>query len=360
MSAVDDIFSKWNKDAKYELAKTGVVWEDIERIPFSSPRCSYILYGGLPAVGISEFSGPEGAGKTLAALDIVANAQKKWPDRDVVWFDIETTFDSRWAAKQGVNINKLKYVCPQEEYAETIFDMMVQLLENNDTDISLMVLDSVAALISKQDYEKSQEQATMGGIAKPLTRFCNRIAPLLRKKKCALIVINQVRDDMNSMYGGLTTPGGRGLRHSAVVRLEFRRSDFFDENGNVVSTAAENPAGHKVKIKVLKTKVCRPDRKVGFYTLRYLDGIDYITDLIDVGVLLEVFDKRGAWYYAPDENGELQGYQGKAKFESYLRDNPDMVAKFQQNIYTMLTIQDDEEKAAYYQSILEPDNDSAE
>ena len=353
MSAVDDIFKKWNKESKYEVAKSGVEWQDVVRIPFSSPRLSYLLYGGLPAIGLSEFSGPEGAGKTLAALDIVANAQKKWPDRDVVWWDIETTFDSRWAAKQGVNIDKLKYVCPEEEYAETIFDMMVELLESPDTDISLMVLDSVAAMIPKQDYEKSQDQATMGGIARPLTRFCNRIAPLLRKKRCALIVINQVRDDMNSMYGGTVTPGGRGLKHTAVVRLEFRRSDFFDANGTVVSTQAENPAGHLVKVKVLKTKVCRPDRKVGFYTLNYLDGIDYVSDLMDVGVSVEVFTKKGAWYYAPDENGEIQGYQGKAKFRQYLVDNPDMLEKYVSTIDSVLTAQDNEEKARYIQSVVE-------
>lgn len=354
MSAVDDIFKKWNNEKKYTIASSGVVWKDVERIPFSSTRASYCIYGGIPVRGLSEFSGPEGAGKTLMAMDVVANAQKKWPERDCVWFDIEATFDSRWAALQGVNIDALKYVCPEEEYAEQIFEMIVQLLESNDTDISVIVLDSIAALISKDEYEKSQDKsAIMGGIAKPLTRFCNRVAPLLRKKNCAMIVINQVRDDMNSMYGGTVTPGGRGLRHTASVRIEFRRSDFIDESGNIISSQAENPAGHLVKMKVLKTKVCRPDRKVGFYTLKYLTGIDAIADLIDTGIKLGVFTRKGAWYYAPDSNGEIQGYNGKAKFYEYLKNNPDMASLYTDQLNKELTAQDDEEKARYVQSIME-------
>lgn len=353
MSAVDDMFKKWNTKAKYELAKSGVSWEKVDRIPFTSPRVTYLTYGGCSTVGITELSGPEGAGKSLLALDICANAQKKWPDRDVVWFDIETTFDSRWAALQGVNIQKIKYVCPQEEYAEDIFQMIVDLLENDSTDISVIVLDSVAALIPKQDYEKTMDQATMGGIAKPLTRFCNRVAPLLRKKKCALIVINQVREDMNSMYGGEVTPGGRGLRHTSVMRLQLRKSDNIDEAGNVISSQAENPAGHLVKVRVLKTKVSRPDRKIAFYTLRYLTGVDAVADMIDVGVKLKIFRQAGAWYYAPDENGEEQGYQGKAKFRSYLEENEDAFNMYWNRMNELLSKEDDEEESKYLKSILE-------
>lgn len=355
MSAVDDMFKKWNSTAKYQLAQSGVSWEKVDRIPVSSPRISYLTYGGLPCPGLVELSGPESSGKTLLALDAVANAQKKWPDRDVVWFDIEATFDSRWAALQGVDIRKIKYVCPQEEYGEEIFQMVIDLLENKDTDISLIVLDSVAALISKQEYEKDQDEATMGGIAKPLTRFCNRLAPLLRKKHCTFIAINQVREDMNSMYGNETTPGGRGLRHTASMRLQLRKSDNIDEAGNIISSQAENPAGHLVKVKILKTKVSRPDRKLAFYTLRYLTGIDAMADLIDVGVKLKVFRQAGAWFYAPDENGEEKGFQGKAKFRAFLEENPESYKMYWEHINAQISKEDDEEEARYMQSLLESD-----
>lgn len=353
MSAVDDMFKKWNKDAKYELAQSGVSWQKVERIPLSSPRVCYLTYGGLPAIGLTELSGPENAGKSLLALDAVANAQRKWPDRDTVWFDIETTFDSRWAALQGVDIRKLKYVCPEEEYAEDIFQMIVDLLENPDTDISVIVIDSVAALISKQEYEKQMDEATMGGIAKPLTRFCNRVAPLLRKKRCSLVVINQVREDMNSMYGNEVTPGGRGLKHTAVMRLQIRKSDNIDANGSIISSQAENPAGHLVKVKLLKTKVSRPDRKLAFFTLRYLTGIDAVADMIDTGVKIEMFRQAGAWYYIPDENGEEKGFQGKAKLRAYLESDPEIFQFYWNKMTKLLASEDDEEEARYYQRLME-------
>ena len=353
MSAVDQIFQQWNKKSKYEIAKSGVAWQKVERIPFSSPRCQYLCYGGIPSNGLCEFSGPEGAGKTCAALDIAGNAQRLWPNRDVVFFDVEGTFDSRWAAKLGVNIQQLKYVLPLEETAEQIFQMIIELLQSPDTDISLIILDSIATLISQQAYEKDMEQNTMGGIAKPLTLFCNKVCPLLRKKNCSLIIINQVRDDMNSMYGGTVTPGGRGLKHACSLRLEFRRSDFIDASGNVVSSQAENPAGHYVKVLLKKTKICRPDRKVGFFTLNYLDGIDYVSDMIDVGLKLGIFTRSGAFYSAPDENGEIQKYQGKAKFYAWLKENVEMQRSYTDTINKLLCAEDDEEEALYYKQLLE-------
>lgn len=353
MSGVDQIFQQWNRKAKYEIAKSGVAWQKVSRIPFSSPRLQYLTYGGIGSNSLAEFSGPEGAGKTCAALDLVGNVQRLTPERDVVFFDVEGTFDSRWAAKLGVNIQKLKYVLPLEETAEQIFQMIIELLQADTTDISLIVVDSIATMISQQAYEKDMEQNTMGGIAKPLTLFCNKVCPLLRKKNCALILINQVRDDMNSMYGGTVTPGGRGLKHACSLRLEFRRSDFFDASGNVVSTAAENPSGHYVKVLLKKTKICRPDRKVGFFTLNYLDGIDYISDMIDVGLKLEVFSRAGAFYSAADENGELQKFQGKSKFYSWLQENKEVRDIYVDRINKLLCAEDDEEEALYYKQLLE-------
>lgn len=360
MSGVDQIFQQWNKKAKYEIGKSGVAWQKVERIPFSSPRLNYLTYGGCCSNSLIEFSGPEGAGKTCAALDVVANIQRKSPERDVVFFDVEGTFDSRWAAKLGVNIQKLKYVLPLEETAEQIFQMIIELLQSPETDISLIVVDSIATMISQQAYEKDMEQNTMGGIAKPLTLFCNKVCPLLRKKNCALILINQVRDDMNSMYGGTVTPGGRGLKHAASLRLEFRRSDFLDANGNVVSTQAENPAGHYVKVLLKKTKICRPDRKVGFFTLSYLDGIDYISDMIEVGLKLGIFTRAGAFYSAADENGEIQKFQGRAKFYAFLKENTEICKMYNERINALLCAEDDEEEALYYKQLLEDNVSTAD
>ena len=158
---------------------------------------------------------------------------------------------------------------------------------------------------------------------------------------------------MNSMYGGEVTPGGRGLKHTSVMRLQLRKSDNIDEAGNVIGSQAENPAGHLVKVRVLKTKVSRPDRKIAFYTLRYLTGVDAVADMIDVGVKLKIFRQAGAWYYAPDENGEEQGYQGKAKFRAYLEENKDAFEMYWTRMNELLSREDDEEESEYLKSIME-------
>ena len=345
MSRVDELFKSLNKKSGYEIAKSGVHWEPVERIPFSSARANYMLYGGLPLGSVTEIFGENGSGKTLTSLDLVANAQKYYPDRDVIFVDVEGTFDPRWADTLGVDVDKLKYLSPREETAEQIFQIILDLLSDNDTDISLIVLDSLAPMVSQQAYEKDMEGSTYGGISKPLTLFGNKVAPLLRKKNCAFIGINQVRDDMNSMYGGKVTPGGQGWRHLTSVRLECRRSDFFDANGNVVSTSAENPAGHYVKLRVAKTKICRPDRKVGFYALNYLTGIDKVLDLIDVGTKIGIFRQSGAWYYAYDENGEEVKFQGKSKFRQYLDENEEFYKLQESRINDQLLSEDDVKKS---------------
>ena len=355
MSRVDELFAQFNKKAKYEIAKSGVKWEATERIPFSSPRINYCLYGGIPLGSITELYGGESAGKTTTSLDIVANAQKLYPDRDVIFIDVEGTFDSRWADTLGVDIANLKYMSPREETAEQIFQMVIDLLSDADTDISLIVIDSLAPMISQQAYEKDMEGSTYGGISKPLTLFSNKVAPILRKKNCALIALNQVRDDMNSMYGGTTTPGGRAWKHVCSVRLECRRSDYFDSNGNVVSTTVENPAGHFVKLRVAKTKICRPDRKVGFYALNYLSGIDKVLDLVDVGVKLGVFRQGGAWYYCFDENGEELKFQGKTKFRDYLEDNEEFYNLQESRINELLLPETDIKKSEKIRQIIESD-----
>lgn len=355
MSRVDEMFAQFNRKAKYQLARRGLQWEPLERIPFSSPRLNYMLYGGAPFGAILEFSGKESSGKTTTALDLIANAQCLYPDRDIVFIDVEGTLDVFWAAKLGVDVDKLCYMSPQQETAEDIFQLVLDLLEDDKTDMSLIIIDSLAAMIPKQAYEKQMDQATVGGISKALTLFSNKVGPLLRKKHTILVGINQVRDDMNSMYGGVVTPGGKAWKHNCSIRMEFRRSDFFDESGNTVSTSAENPAGHFVKSVLLKTKVCRPDRKFGFYALNYLNGIDKVLDLIDVGVKVGVCQSRGAWYYTADENGEELKFNGKAKFKAALEADENLLKLFEQRVNDILTPEESIDKSAQLRDVMETD-----
>lgn len=331
MSSLDQLIKDTNKKFKSEIVNSGIKYENSPRINFSSPRLNYMLYGGLPTGCICEFAGDEGSGKTTTALDIVANAQRMFPDRKAMYIDCENTLDAEWAKKLGVNIDDLILLQPNTETAEQIFEIALQFIETGE--ISVMVIDSLGVMISAQAYDKTMEEKTYGGISMALTLFSKKAVPLLARTGCTLIGINQMRDDMNSMYGGMTTTGGRAWRHNCSVRLMFQRSDYIDDKGVSVSRGVENPAGNLVKCSIIKTKVCRPDRKIGFYTLKYLEGIDYISDTIDVAIKEGIINQASAWYSLVDlETGEILcdednkpvKFQGKPKLREFLLENAPM------------------------------------
>lgn len=321
---LDEVLKKINKDFKAEICKQGVEFTEVKRIPFSSPRINYMTYGGMPVGRIVEFAGEEGSGKTTTALDLVANAQKLFPERKALYVDVERTLDSEWAEKLGVDLNNLILMSPDEQTAEQIFEAVLQLVSTNE--ISICVIDSLAALVSAQAYSKTIEERTYGGISMALTLFSKEMIPVCARTDCLLVGINQIREDMNSMYGGKTTTGGRAWRHNCSVRMEFRKGDYIDEKGNSVSRKVENPAGNLVDVALIKSKICKLDRKVGFYTLKYLSGIDYISDIIDVAIKFEKIKAAGAWYSIVDsETGEvltrdeqLLKFQGRARLYDYL------------------------------------------
>ena len=231
----------------------------------------------------------------------------------------------------GVDVENILYFDPDSMGAEEVFNTLIEIIDSGE--ISLAILDSIGAMVSMQANEKEIGERTYGGISMSLTEFSKKITPILARTHTAFIGINQIRDDMNSMYGGTTTTGGRAWRHSCTTRLSFRKGNFIDNNGNALSRACENPAGNIVNVSLDKSKVCPPDRKVGFYTLRYLTGIDYISDMLDVGIKVGLIVQSGAWYslldtetseVLQDPDGELIKLQGKPKFLEYIKENPDI------------------------------------
>ena len=148
----------------------------------------------------------------------------------------------------------------------------------------------------------------MGGVAKSLTRFANTALGLLRKYKATLVAINQVRENMSGYGNPITTPGGRAWKHACSSRLMFKRGDFFDENGNKLTTSAENPAGHIVNVAVLKTKTSKWDRKGGSYTLNYTKGIDILSDTIETALHFGLIDKinQSSYVLIDPETGEVK------------------------------------------------------
>ncbi len=321
MSNLDLIIKDLNKKMKVGNIQLGVDFQEVQKIPFSSCRLNYMTYGGIPVGRIAEFYGADGSGKTTTAIDVAGNAQRMFPDKKVLFVDIEHTFDSCWATKLGLNCDDIIYLDPDSMGAEEVFNMMIELIDSGE--ISLCVLDSIGAMVSMQANEKQIGERTYGGVSMALTEFSKKITPVLARTQTAFIGINQVRDDMNSMYGGTTTTGGRAWRHSCSTRLEFRKGNYIDEKDNKLSRACENPAGNIVNVALVKSKVCRPDRKVGFYTLKYLEGIDYVSDAVDVAIKVGLVAQGGAWFSLVDiETGEiLSKFQGKSKLVDYLKEN---------------------------------------
>ena len=366
MSKLDELCKTINKEWKEDIAARGIKRIETKKIPFTSPRLNYMLYGGLPRNRIIEFAGEEGGGKTTTALDVCKNAQKLFTEeyeaeisnnsdmkrasyvegrgpKKVFYADCENTLDEEWATKVGVSLADMYIIKPQTQSAEDIFQMILDAIETDE--VGLVVIDSLGVMLSKQAYEKNMTEKTYGGIAMALTLFSKKAELLCTKYDCTLIGINQMRDDMNSMYGGKTTTGGKGWKHNCSIRLMFAKGDFIDKNGTRLNRSCDEPAGNKVMVSIAKTKTCKPDRKTGFYTLMYDYGIDEISDLIEVGMRYDVIHKSGGWFtfvdietgeIIEDEEGNQIKIQGQANIKPYLLQNTVLLDDIRETILGLL------------------------
>ena len=313
-----DIIAETNKEWEGDILHKGVSEYDYERIPFTSPRLNYITFGGLPKGKLIEFYGEEHGGKTTTALDSVANYQHSGDDRTVLYLDAENTLDVVWATKLGVNVDDMIIMSPEAQGAEKLFEKVNRIIDTGE--VGFVVIDSFGVMLSNQAYEKTIEEKTYGGIAMALTRFSKEAEVLCHKHNCTLIGINQMRADMNSMYGGMTTTGGYAWRHNVSVRMEFRKGYSFDSKYAKLSRNAESPVGNVVEVYMAKNKTCPPTRRNGFYTLRYDTGIDYLYDLTEVCMKYDVITKSGSWYYLKDVNTgeEINKLQGQYAVSDFL------------------------------------------
>lgn len=336
MSKMDLVLKQLNKDAKEEILTKGLSQYEYPKIPFTSPRMNYCTFGGLPTGKLIEFYGEEHGGKTTTALDIVSNFQKmerekaekdtSYVERSVLYCDCENTLDVEWATKLGVDVDSMYVLQPKSQSAEEIFELIVTSVDTGE--IGLFVIDSLGAMVSAQELEKTVEERTYGGISKPLTVFSKKIEMLMQRHNCTGIGINQIREDLNSSWGGYTTPGGKAWKHLCAVRMQFSRGKFFDENGKDLTRSAETPSGNYVQMSIAKIKSCPPTRRTGFYTLNYDKGIDYIADLIEVAIRCGVIDKSGAWFTIvdPEKNIELsEKIQGQQNVYLLLQEDKDLL-----------------------------------
>ncbi|MBR4377313.1 MAG: hypothetical protein IKP50_00285 [Bacilli bacterium] len=351
MSKLDEIVKQVNKDWKENIASRGVIWKKLPKIPFTSPRLNYMLYGGIQRGRLHEFSGPEGGGKTSTALDLCKNAQKLFQEeyaeklsnakdekekafieaigpQKVVYADCENTLDEDWARTLGVDVDGMYILKPQTQAAEDIFQIVLDML--NTGECGLAIIDSLGVMMSKQAYEKSMDEKTYGGISMPLTLFSKKAELACHKYNATVIGINQERADMNNPYGGTTTPGGMGWKYNCTTRLRFSKGDLLDEDGNKLTRSSEFAAGNRVMVGLLKQKGDKPDRRLSFYTLTYKNGIDEIADLIEVALKYGYIQKGGAWFsfvdietgeVVTDEEGKEIKVQGQSNVAKLLREN---------------------------------------
>lgn len=377
MSTLQDVMKEINKSYGEEIFVNGNSLPAIKRIPFSSPRANYMTYGGIPRGRIIELAGEEGSGKTTTALDLCASAialfeqeyndeleklqnnvnlnakdkerleilQDKGPQK-IIYADLENTLDAEWCDKLGLDLESplIKFYKAQGQSAEEIFEDLIKIMDTGE--VGLVVIDSLGVMVSAQAYDKSIEQKTYGGISMPLTLFSKKANATCKKTGCTLIGINQVRDNMNSPYGGLSTTGGRAWKHNCSVRLMFKKGDFINEESDSIKKSSESPAGNRILIEIQKTKAFKPDRRLGYYTLNYNNGIDVIADLTDICCAEGYIAKGGAWFtfldpetkeILVDENDNILKIQGRKNVIKFLHDNEEVRRIIMDSVNKLIT-----------------------
>ncbi len=260
--------------------------------------------GGYPKGRIIEIYGPESSGKTTFALHAIAEAQKA--GGKVAFIDAENSLDPQYAAHLGVDINEL--LLSQPDNGEQALEITEALVRSGA--ISVIVIDSVAALVPKAEIEGEMGDSQVGLQARLMSKALRKLAGVINKTNTIAIFINQLREKVGVAYGNPeVTPGGRALKFYSSIRLDIRRSEQIKLGNEIV--------GNKVKVKVVKNKMAPPFKSCEV-DIMYGSGISHEGELIDLGSQADIIQKSGAWYAY---NGEKIG-QGKENVKEYLKANP--------------------------------------
>ena len=278
---------------------------EIEAISTGSIALDVALgIGGLPKGRVVEIYGPESSGKTTLTLQVIAEAQKA--GGTCAFVDAEHALDPTYAEKLGVNVDDLLVSQPDTgEQALEITDMLVR-----SSAISVIVIDSVAALTPKAEIEGDMGDSHMGLQARLLSQALRKLTANIKRSNTLVIFINQLRMKIGVMFGNPeTTTGGNALKFYSSVRLDIRRTGAIKKGDEIV--------GNETKVKVVKNKVAPPFKTINFEIL-YGEGISHEGEIIDMGVNCNIIDKAGAWY---SYNGDRIG-QGKDKVRTFMKENP--------------------------------------
>ena len=288
---------------------------NVDAIPTGSLALDAALgIGGVPKGRIIEIYGPESSGKTTLALHILAEAQKM--GGEVAFVDAEHALDPVYAQALGVDIDNM--LVSQPDTGEQALEITDALVRSGAVDA--VVVDSVAALVPKQEIEGEMGDTFVGLQARLMSQALRKLAGTIAKTNCVVIFINQLRMKIGVMYGNPeTTTGGNALKFYSSVRLDVRRVEALKEGGTVV--------GNKTRVKVVKNKVAPPFREA-YFDIMYGEGISKWGELVDLAVQMDIIQKSGSWFSMGDERIG----QGVNSVKEYLMSNPDIAEQVEAQV----------------------------
>ncbi len=304
-SALSQIQKEFGEGAIMHLGEFAA--QNVEGISTGALSLDLALGGkGIPRARVIEIYGNESSGKTTIALHCIANVQKM--GGVAAFIDAEHALDPSWAKKIGVDLDSL--LVSQPSYGEEALRIAEMLIKSNAVDI--IVIDSVAALVPKNELNNDIGDSSMGMQARLMSQALRILNPAINKTRTCMIFINQIRQKIGVVYGNPeTTTGGLALKFYASVRLEVRKSTVIKDG--------DEPVGSEIKVKVVKNKIAPPFRTAEF-SLMHDRGIDLEEDVLKVAVEDEIVTKAGAFFsYKEQRLG-----QGKDNAKNYLRENPEL------------------------------------
>ena len=297
-----DIEKQFGKGAIMKLGEKGI--RNVDVVSSGSLMLDRALgVGGYPKGRIIEIFGPESSGKTTIALHAIAEVQKT--GGRAAFIDAEHALDPVYAKKLGVDTDEL--LLSQPDTGEQALEIVEALVRSEA--MSIIVIDSVAALVPQAEIEGEMGDSHVGLQARLMSQALRKLGGIINKTNTICIFINQLREKVGVMFGNPeTTPGGRALKFYSTVRLDVRRGEQIKVNGDVL--------GNKTVIKVVKNKVA-PPFKTAEVEIMYGEGISKIGEVIDLAASMGIIDKSGAWF---SYKGEKIG-QGKENVKLVLKNN---------------------------------------
>ena len=273
--------------------------------------------GGLPRGRITEIYGPESSGKTTVALHVIAEVQKE--GGEAAFIDAEHALDPVYAKALGVDINNL--LVSQPDCGDDALEITEALVRSGAVDI--IVIDSVAALVPRQEIEGEMGASSVGVQARLMSQALRKLSAVISKSNCVVIFINQLRDKVGVVYGSSeTTTGGRALKFYASVRIDVRKTEQLKRGTDIY--------GNRVRCKIVKNKVAPPFR-IAEFDILYGKGISRAGEILDYAVNFDIIKKSGTWF---SYEGERLG-QGKDNVRVYIEENPELMAELEEKIRAM-------------------------